>query len=279
MYGQRTLKADIQRQYNEVIAPHYDLDPQLVTGRALGRVLAQLREESCLSPELPPLDVLDVGFGTGTFLVKLRQATEREIHPHGLDLSEQMAAVAKTRLPDLVAAIDDAANLDCNFLEQSFDLISTHFVTGFVPIDHLAPRIWEKLKPGGYWSFAGATSSAFPELQRKAQNRLLRLLFAKGRRFNAAEMLTPVNCEAVESCFRKHAFEVCSAETFQPELSFHNFDEFMEFGYRGSWLTAFIEEVGLQHAGKLVRGFLNVTVFPLNDKHCVAIALARKPRE
>jgi len=272
-----TTSAEIRRQYNEVIAASYDLDPQRVAGRSLARVIAQLSAESCLAAGLPPMNVLDVGMGTGLFLEQLRNRAEREIHPHGLDISEKMADVAKSRLPDLVANIDDAANLGRHFDEASFDLICTHFITGFVPIDHLAPQIWKKLKPGGYWSFAGAISGAFPELQRKANNRWLRMMFGNGKRFEAGDLLTPMDVEAVARCLRNHAFEICEAELYEPDVSFRDFDEFMEFGYKGSWFTPFIEELGLQHARPMLRGLINLFVFPMSDHHCVAIALGKKP--
>jgi SAM-dependent methyltransferase len=272
-----TTTAEIRRQYDEVIAASYDLDPQLVAGRSLSRVLAQLREQSVLAAGLPRLDVLDVGMGTGLFLKQLRDSTSREIRPHGLDISEKMADVAKSRLPDLTAKIDDAANLDRHFDDTSFDLICTHFITGFVPIDILAPKIWEKLKPGGYWSFAGAISGAFPELQRKANNRLLRMMFGRGKQFTADDLLTPVSVDAVVQCFLKHGFEVSADELFKPDVSFRNFDEFMEFGYKGSWFTPFIEELGLQSAGPMLRSLINLVMFPMHDHHCVAIGLAKRP--
>lgn len=271
------ISAEIQRQYNEVIAPSYDLDPQQVAGRSLARALSHLQEESCLSAELPQMNVLDLGLGTGAFIVKLRKMAAREIRPFGLDLSEKMIEIAQQRVPDLVPAIDDAANIDQHFTDHSFDLICTHFITGFVSIEHLAPRIFSKLKPGGYWSFVGATRESFPGLQAKAQNRLLRMMFGRGRELKPEELLVPIDCDAVTKCFTRHGFETSAAETVHPDVYFKNFDDFMEFGYRGSWLTAFIEEVGLHKAGPLLRATLNKLVFPIRDHHTVAIGLARRP--
>ena len=40
------MNADtIQRQYDEVIAPHYDQDPQLVIGASLDSAAGQLRKQ------------------------------------------------------------------------------------------------------------------------------------------------------------------------------------------------------------------------------------------
>src|SRR5262249_44372257 len=160
---------------------------------------------------------------------------------------------------DLTAAIDDAANIDRNFVDDKFDTICTHFITGFVPIDHLAPRIRNKLRPGGFWSFVGGTSHAFPELQRKANSPVLRLLFGN-KQLDSEELLTPTGCDAVARTFERHSFHTCQIQMFEPELVFNNFDAFMDFAYHGGWLTPFIEELGLHKAGRPLRALLNKIV-------------------
>src|SRR5262245_60592172 len=110
----------IRHQYDEIIAPHYDLDPQSVTGHSLDRAAKQIRTLLLDHPS-KPLDVLDVGVGTGLFLDKLRATGGAAIRPFGLDLSEKMIAAARRRIPDLTAAVDDATNLDGHFRDQTFD--------------------------------------------------------------------------------------------------------------------------------------------------------------
>jgi SAM-dependent methyltransferase len=270
--------AAIQRQYNEVIAANYDLDPQDVTKRALDLAIDHLQRAACLDAGLPPLRVLDLGMGTGLFFERLRTASQRDVRPAGLDVSEKMVEIAKSRIVDLEAVIDDAANFADHFEDESFDLICTHFITGFVAIDHLAPRIWNKLKPGGYWSFVGGTSGAFPTLQRKSNSPVVRL-FSRGRRFNGEKLLTPVDRNAVLRCFRHNGFQTCSSETFEPNLRFNDFDDFMEFAYRGGWLTPFIEELGLHVAKPLLRKVLSALVFPMDDRHRIVVGLTRRPVE
>jgi len=269
-------RSAIQRQYNEVIAANYDLDPQFVTNRALNRALAHVEQEAILSAELPTMSVFDVGMGTGLFSDKLLKKSKREINPFGLDMSEKMIEIAMSRIPQLNAVIDDAANIDRHFPGESFDLICTHFITGFVPIDHLAPRIWSKLKPGGYWSFVGAVTTAYPELQRKANTPLIRM-FNRGRSAKQEKLITPTDCNAVTNCFEKHAFDTCSIELFEPELVFNDFEDFMEYAYRGGWLTPFVEHLGLQKVRPLTKKLLTSLLFPIHDRHRIAIGLARRP--
>ena len=268
--------AIIQRQYDELIAENYDLDPQDLTKITLDRALSQLTDANILSGDSPAMKVLDLGMGTGLFYDKLGERSSREFLPYGIDISTRMLEIAHRRIPNLQSAVDDAANLDQQFREDLFDLVCTHLITGFVPLSHLAPRIWDKLHPGGYWSFVGATSSAFPGLQKKASSRVLQLLFGN-KSLEMSNLITPRDQGEVLGVFESNGFEIVEAETFEPELAFRTFDEFMEFGYHGGWLTPFIEELGLQNARPSLRLLLNAMVFPLFDHHTVVIGLARKP--
>lgn len=270
--------AVIQRQFDHVIATHYDLDPQSVISNSLDRLLQHLQSEAVLGAGLPPLAVLDIGMGTGLFYEKLLAVSDRDLLPFGLDISRAMVEIARRRIPGLVAEVADGANVDQHFCDERFDLVCTHFVTGFVPLEHLAPRIWDKLKPGGYWSFAGAISGAFPELQRKANSRLIRWLFG-GRKLDLSNLLTPEDEAHVTSGLRRAGFDVEHSETFRPELRFTDYDDFMEFAYRGGWLTPFIEDLGLHKLKPPMKALLDRFAFPVSDNHCIGMALARKPLE
>ena len=85
----------IQRQYDTVIAQHYDDDPQSVIGDSLDRAVAQLRDQPKIRTAGTALRVLDVGMGTGRFLTKLASQVNRPLQPAGLDLSEKMVEVAR----------------------------------------------------------------------------------------------------------------------------------------------------------------------------------------
>jgi len=266
----------IQRQYNEVVAPHYDLDPQGVIGRSLQRAIAQLHQLRLLEDAPGRLQVLDVGMGTGRFLELLKALGNGQVQPFGLDLAEKMVECARRRLPDLVAEVDDAANLDACFPGVSFDLVCTHFITGFVPMSVLAPKIWSRLEEGGYWSLVGGTKAGFPTLQSKADGWLVRRLSGAGSRKLDDVLLNPADQEEVERTLESNGFEVCVAETFEPVLDFPNFDEFMEFAHRGGWFTPLIEALGVHKAGALTRWLLDRLHFPVKDHHSIAIVLGRK---
>jgi ubiquinone/menaquinone biosynthesis C-methylase UbiE len=265
----------IQRQYDEVIAGNYDLDPQSVIGPSLDRATEQLRK-ALLNPGEKPLCVLDMGVGTGRFLARLKQLGGERVRPFGIDLSENMVALARQKVPDLVAAVDDAVNFEAHFPGQTFDLICTHFVTGYIPMRVLAPKIWCRLTEGGCWSIVAGTKAGFPVLQARARGKLLRWYLRAPKLAIDDVICNPAGRDEVEQTLQTARFVVRDAETFQPQLRFGNLEEFLEFGYRGGWLTPFIEAVGLHRASWLTRLLMNWIFFPVEDHHSIEIVLAQK---
>ncbi|HEY7309039.1 MAG TPA: class I SAM-dependent methyltransferase [Gemmataceae bacterium] len=268
----------IQRQYDEVIAPRYDFDPHSVIGDSLERALEQIQRLALDAGDEGPMNVLDLGVGTGRFLEQLRAHSVRRIHPYGLDLSQKMIDVACRRIPDLTPSVDDVSNLENHFQLLSFDMICTHFITGFVPLGVLAPKVWGKLVGGGIWSFVGGTKAGFPNLQRKAKVvPQKKWLFGSSTLKVDEHICNPADQNDVVRTLETNGFEVCECETFCPNLHFANFNDFMEFAYYGGWLTPFLEVLGLHKAGWMIRAFLNAFFFPIQDYHKIVIALSRKP--
>jgi SAM-dependent methyltransferase len=264
----------VQRQYDEVIAPHYDRDPLGVVGRSLDRGVEQILRHA-VPADGPGLKVLDLGVGTGQFLARLKRQGI-DLQPFGIDLSEKMVDIARERIPDLVGAVDDATNVEAHFGGESFDLISTHFITGFVPISVLAPKVRGRLAEGGHWSFVGGTKAGFPTLQTKANGRAMKFLFG-GRSVGVDDLVcNPADGAEVVAALENNGFAVVECETFAPALAFKNLDEFLDFGYYGGWLTPFIEPLGLHEARPMVRRFLNAFFFPVQDHHSIEIVLAQK---
>jgi SAM-dependent methyltransferase len=267
----------VYHAYNDVVAALYDLDPQNVTGDSLDRAVHQLRQHWLFGDGTLPLRVLDLGMGTGMFLAKLKTLGCDQIVPFGLDLADNMVANARRKIPDLVAEVDDAANFDAYFPGQLFDCVSTHFITGFVPMQLLAPKIWNRLEEGGYWSFVGGTKEGFPGLQAKARSKVVRWLGgSRGEGTLDEVLINPANESDVVHMLEANGFETLEAETFEPTVSFRDFNEFMEFGYQGGWFTPIIESVELHKIGAVSRWLLNRFVFPVIDHHSIAIVLARK---
>jgi SAM-dependent methyltransferase len=270
------LTQTIQRQYDEVISPHYDRDPQSVIGDSLERAADQIQLRKILGISSARTRILDVGVGTGRFLAKLKALGGQRVQPFGLDLSEKMVDIARQKVPDLITAVDDAANLDAHFPDHSFDLICTHFITGFVPMHVLAPKIRERLNDGGYWSLVGGTKAGFPALQAKAQAKPLRWLFGGRKLVIDDHVCNPADRTEVVQTLEDNGFAVRDCETFEPPLHFRKFKDFMDFAYWGGWLTPFIEALGLHKANAMTRLMLNLFFFPIEDHHSIEIVLAQK---
>jgi SAM-dependent methyltransferase len=266
----------VRRQYDEVIAANYDFDPQGLIGASLDRALRQIVRHEAGATRPEARRVLDLGVGTGRFLEKLRDSAGIPVRPFGLDVSEKMIDIARARVPDLRPAVDDAANLDQHFPGESFDLVCTHFITGFVPIDVLAPKIAARTAAGGLWSFVGGTRSGFPTLQKKANQKLARWLFRIKTLDVGALVSNPADAAEVVDTLAHNGFTVRACETFRPAVYFGNFREFMEFAYYGGWLTPFVEDLGLHRAHPALRAVMNKVFFPARDHHEIVIALAQK---
>lgn len=267
----------VRHAYNDVVATHYDRDPQGVIGRALDLGIRQMEDAGLLAPGRAPLHVLDVGMGTGLFLQKLRERSGAPVVPYGIDLAANMVEFARRRLPDLTVVVGDAARLDEHFGGHEFDAVCTHFVTGFVPMKVLGPQIFRRLKPDGFWSLVGGTKAAYPALQAKGDSKLIRRLSGAGSRAMDDTVLNPADTADAAATMTALGFEVLRSEPFRPELVFEDFDRFMEFGYHGGWLTPLIEEMGLHQAGPFKKWLLNRLAFPVNDAHNIAVVLGRKP--
>ncbi len=92
--------AAIHHAYNDVVASHYDRDPQGVIGRSLAYAMEQLSDQGFLGGSaVEPRQVLDLGMGTGLFLGKLKALGGSEIVPYGLDLAQNMVENARGESP------------------------------------------------------------------------------------------------------------------------------------------------------------------------------------
>ncbi len=266
----------IQRQSDEVIAAHYDDDPQSTTRNSLDRAVAQIHHQGVFADATACFKALDLGMGTGMFLESLLALAPGRIEPFGLDLSARMIDCASRKLPGLTSAVDDAANFDAHFSGHLFDLISTHFITGFVPMNVLAPKIHSRLEEGGYWSLVGGTKAAWPNLQRKANSWFLQKVCG-GRSVNVDDLVcNPADRAEVVQSLEEHGFVVRDAETFRPNLHFADFDEFMTFAYYGGWLTPFVESLNLHRLSPRLKWLLNRFYFPTDDTHSIEVILAQK---
>ncbi len=152
-------------------------------------------------------------------------------------------------------------------------------MTGFVPMRELAPKIWDLLEEGGYWSLIGQTMARYPTLRRledSMANKFIRLVSSTPKLDTSNLVCNPEGRGEVLEIFQANDFEVCQIETFEPKVVFANLDDFLDFGYHNGWLTPFIEKLGIHQASKMLTLLINILLFPVQDNLSIEIALARK---
>jgi len=96
--------------------------------------------------------ILDAGCATGYLLGLLWESGYRNLV--GVELSEQLAAIARRHLPDEIAIVNaDVRDHLAQMPDQSVDLILFHHVLEHIPREHTIPLLREfyrVLRPGGY---------------------------------------------------------------------------------------------------------------------------------
>lgn len=96
--------------------------------------------------------ILDAGCATGYLLGLLWESGYRNLV--GVELSQQLAAIARRNLPDEIAIVNaDVRDHLAQMPNQSVDLVLFHHVLEHIPREHTIPLLREfyrVLKPGGY---------------------------------------------------------------------------------------------------------------------------------
>ena len=108
-----------------------------------------LREIESYLPEGKPLDILDIGTGSGFFAVLL---SGKGHHVQGIDLTPAMlkeaAALAQERRVDVAFRQMDAQDL--SYEDESFDVVVSRNLTWTLPEPEKAYREWYRvLRKGG----------------------------------------------------------------------------------------------------------------------------------
>lgn len=133
--------------YNfDTIARTYDRLNRVMT-LGLDRRWRRRAVKEVVSGQQPVVNVLDVACGTGDMCVEL---LKRGCTVTGVDLSEEMLAIAKVKGEKLKVKVEvaDAENLP--FEEESFDGVTCAFgVRNFVHLEKGLSEMLRVLKPGG----------------------------------------------------------------------------------------------------------------------------------
>lgn len=257
---------DIARLYDEHIADHYDDDRYglLEGGRTLA--LQQLARRVAALPPNGARRVVDLALGTGASLLGAH-ALLPAASLHGIDISSRMLEVARARIVDVHAILDDAANVGRHFERGTVDVALMHFLTTYIDGRQVVADVARTLRPGGLLSIASTTWAAFPTLQT-----LLGHLVPpdEQRAINPA----PASADVVAGFLTAAGLEVVERGEFSASVSFASFDELHHFGLHSGFFTHIIEALSDEviDMARQIEG-----VFPFEDTYKAAVLLARAP--
>jgi ubiquinone/menaquinone biosynthesis C-methylase UbiE len=153
--GQRESARRAEALYDDSYARNYrDRDEELLQEATYQDFISWLQE--ICNRFHPPIDVLDLGCGTGRYFWGVHKARTLV----GLDASAAMLSEARrpVRADQISAGSISLVQGDLvshEFADQSFDLVySIGVLAEHVPLDALlVSRVWRWLKPGGRFAF------------------------------------------------------------------------------------------------------------------------------
>lgn len=260
---------DIAQIYDQLVADHFDEDPFEIYQDARNQALEQIRSKAPAGA----LRILDLGMGTGEWLLKLvRHYQDAEYY--GVELSEKMIAVARRKFEEQGRQVqiihEDANHFGRHVAPETMQLVTVHFVLNYIDRKRVIAEAFRCLKSGGVFSVASSTHDCFAALHELAKQFLPAEMIK-------AQFLIPEDLNELESDLKAVGFKIARGEVFQKAVRFEDFDHFYHFAMHSGWLAdpIFLKHMSHEHLG-MYREF-GKSVFPLEDSFKAAIVLAEKP--
>lgn len=258
------LVADL---YDNHVADTYDLDAfgLLAGGRAVAA--RQLRQTLAQAPHFPAdARVVDLALGTGASLADLSAVLPRAEFI-GIDISPKMLEIAAQKHPYIRTILDDAANVQFHFASGSIDLALMHFLTTYIDTAQVVASLARCLKPGAYLSIASTTYESFRLIHDAASTILPPDLI---KMLNPA----PVDGNSIAALLEGAGLEVVENERFEKEIAFETLPDLLQWGMQSGFFTHILSKLS---AGNLDAFAPMAARFPVTDRYCASILLARKP--
>lgn len=266
----------VSRVYNRV-ADRYDQDWSGIYANSRRHCLRQIATE--LAPTDSPLDVVDLGIGTGNALRDLRSRIPLG-RCTGFDLSRGMLDQAAHKLGPGVSLIrDDAKNAADYLAPASQDLVLCHFLLSFVDPERMFEIAFRLLRPGGVLSLATSTRQSLRELSRGRFRRASKVL---GVRRSLQKAHTPRDHRHCQRMLEAHGFDVAAEHLHRQPLRFESFDDVRNWALNSGWIPSALDDpTGLRIVcGSAAIACVELLMYPLYPVEAVtdiSIVLARKP--
>ena len=259
---------DITAIYDQLVADHFDEDLFEIYGDARTEAWEQIRSQG----RKGSLDILDLGMGTGEWLLKLQDLFP-EANCNGVELSRKMMDVATKKFAATGHRVhvihEDANHFGRHIAPAAMDLITIHFVLNYVDRPTVFTEAQRCLKPGGLFSVASSTHNCFETLHQIATQ------FLPAEEIKA-QFLIPEDLDEIERDMAKVGLKIAAKKLFRKKVVFQDFDHFYHFAMHSGWLA---DPVFLKHMSQeklpVYREF-GKSLFPLEDHFEAAIVLGEK---
>lgn len=253
--------------YDNHVADTYDLDSfgLLAGGRALAT--AQLRHALTQANAFPRTGrVVDLALGTGASLADVAGFLP-DAECIGIDISAKMLELARQKYPGFRTILDDASNIANHFDAASIDLALMHFLTTYIDTEKVVASVAACLKPGAYLSIASTTYESFRVIAAAASTVLSPELI---KQLSPA----PVDGASIARLLEAAGLEVVVNERFEKDISFATLPDLFQWGMQSGFFTHILSQLPpdmLEHFQPMA------AQFPVTDRYCSSILLARKP--
>lgn len=258
------LVADL---YDNHVADTYDLDAfgLLAGGRAVAA--RQLRQALAGTSQFPAnARVVDLAVGTGASLADLSGVLPQAEFV-GIDISPKMLEIAAQKHPFIRTVLDDAANVERHFSAGTIDLALMHFLTTYINAADVIASLARSLKPGAYLSIASTTYESFRVIHAAASTILPPDVI---KAMNPA----PVDGDSLAALLESAGLEVVANERFEKDITFATLPDLMQWGMQSGFFTHILSKLSTVN----LDAFAPMAArFPVTDRYCSSILLARKP--
>lgn len=271
----------IANSYNK-IASSYDENADTFSLLTNSRFSALRQIQAQLNVSDQPMDILDLGAGSGVFIAELSEAFGNA-HFTALDISREMLQLAKERLPTL-KTIEATVSQVNDYLHGSlFDVIVAHFVLAYVSLDKLIKHALPLLKPDGILSVVTTTHESFPFFQecmweKAKQKGPIGSIIKRIRKNGMQKTCTPYSYNDIQQVAEDNDMKVVGHQQISTEILFDDATAMMDFAIRGGWLlnaeVPFLPTKAFYHIARLY--FSRAFQFPLRDHHIVEVVLLRR---
>lgn len=269
--------------YRQDVAEKFHRDPFAIYEKTRQEALQQLQQLQL--SDLP--QVLDIGAGTGDSLQAIQQQFVTD-KLYAMDISADMLALARKRLPNLETILGTIDQLPKHLAAETCDLVMSQFILAYVDADQLFQQAKRVLKPGGIYSIATTTTQCFGKtLERilRKEKSLLNKLTVRASRDNVEAERESVPKDMASFCdyAKQQGFKVLQAREMQHDLRFYNWRELWAYAYDAGWFINYLIERKITPfkgmlAFKLAQ-FIKLIQVPLIETSHVLVLTLQKQEE